>query len=166
MVANVVPCQAPLKLGLLLVIATGTLLQNLAKILSRNTHNTGAIWYAPISPFSHYHRHSAIHSTPVSSRVKKSFELVDNRARLTTTWSSTRQARLRRQFVLELRRKGLGVPGAQEAAVAAGSCRRRRSPSGISLKERVFHRYMYIHASSCLVFVSCACLRFLTEIRN
>ncbi|CAM9244184.1 unnamed protein product, partial [Ectocarpus fasciculatus] len=57
-------------------------------------------------------------------------------------------ARLRRQFVLELRRKGLGVPGAQEAAVAAGSSRRRRSPSGISLQERVFHSLVVDHLAS------------------
>ncbi|CAM9356887.1 unnamed protein product, partial [Ectocarpus sp. 13 AM-2016] len=57
-------------------------------------------------------------------------------------------ARLRRQFVLELRRKGLGVPGAQEAAVAAGTCRRRRSPSGISLQERVLHSLVVDHLAS------------------
>lgn len=49
--------------------------------------------------------------------------------------AATTQARLRRQFVFELRRKGLGVAGAREAV--AGST---RSPDSISLRERVFHR--------------------------
>lgn len=48
---------------------------------------------------------------------------------------SLSQARLRRQFVCELRRSGLGIPGARQATANS------RSRTGISLRERVLHRY-------------------------
>ncbi|CAM9355742.1 unnamed protein product, partial [Scytosiphon promiscuus] len=50
-------------------------------------------------------------------------------------------ARLRRQFVCELRRKGLGVPGAREAVTA-------KSLTGITLRERVFHSLVVDHLAS------------------
>ena len=55
------------------------------------------------------------------------------------------QARLRRQFVFELRRKGLGVAGAKEAARSGSSS--SRHPNGISLSERVMHRYTMMSCS-------------------
>lgn len=45
------------------------------------------------------------------------------------------QARLRRQFVSELQRTGLGVPGGRQAVAG-------RSPNDISLRERVLHRHV------------------------
>lgn len=56
------------------------------------------------------------------------------------------QARLRSQFVCELRRTGLGVPGARQAVASY------RSREGISLRERVLHRYLLAFHRQAVLF--------------